>query len=492
MRGELHRNALPNGFKLLGEYEIESMLGHGGFGITYLAKDLKLDHQVAIKEYLPNELAVRDGVSTVYAKSTTDEEAFGWGLQRFIMEAQTLARFHHAGIIRVLRFFEANHTAYMVMEYQDGENLASYLKTHSLSEEQLLQFIQPLLDGLEEIHQTGFLHRDIKPDNIYVRTDGSPVLLDFGAARYAVRQKSTSLTSIITPGYAAFEQYDDKSPQGAWSDIYSLGGVLYYIVSGNRPHEAVGRLRRDEMPRTADVAKGKYNPGFLQAIDWALTLDEQARPQSVTEWRQALFAQPINLLSTPQPGSIPRSPRQPPQTWLLVLLLLTLPAGYLLHQAVSSDSFNEWAATLPQKQPLIVINQERVQRFVQSYFDANNREDIPALLEHYAEPVNYYKETGASKSMIRFDKEDYFKLWPQLNYALSGDIVINDTDKAYIKTVEIPFEFQVYNPERETEYKGLRGRAVRLLTLKVIPNEGLKIIQEREHVFKKYTQKIYP
>ena len=184
----------------------------------------------------------------------------------------------------------------MVMEYHEGESLSTLLKRGPLSEQHMLNIVLPIMDGLHQVHEAGFLHRDIKPGNILLSSDGVPVLLDFGAARFAIGQKSTSLTSIVTPGYAPFEQYDSKSEQGPWTDIYALGAVMYYAVSGQAPNEVVGRLKRDDMPRAVEVGGEAYRREILRAIDWALALDEEARPQSIEEWREAMLAPPLEIL----------------------------------------------------------------------------------------------------------------------------------------------------------------------------------------------------
>lgn len=287
-----HRNALPQGFQLQ-EYQIESVLGKpGGFGITYLATDTHLCQSVAIKEYLPSDFAVREGVSTVYVRSTSYEDSFQWGLKCFIEEARVLARFNHYNIVRVLRFFETNGTAYMVMEYQKGKSLTDYLiKQRILTEEELKAIVLPLLEGLTEIHNAGFLHRDIKPNNIYIRQYNSPVLLDFGSARYAVGQKTRSVTSIVTPGYAPLEQYDNEiNDQGPWSDIYALGAVMYCAISGEIPPAATRRVMKDPMIPAVKVGEGRYSKNLLEAIDWALQLSEEDRPQTVVQWRDQMLA----------------------------------------------------------------------------------------------------------------------------------------------------------------------------------------------------------
>jgi len=290
---EEHLNALPLG-AMLHEYKIVGILGSGGFGITYLASDTKLNMDVAIKEYLPNDLAVRRG-DTVLPKSTSDNSDYTWGLDRFLDEAKTLARFNHTNVVQVLRYFEANSTGYMVMRYEDGLPLDEVLKENHLTEEELTNnILLPLLDGLKQVHAAGFLHRDIKPGNIYMRrSDESPVLLDFGAARNALGSKSKSLTSIVTPGYAPFEQYHSDGNQGPWSDIYALGAVAYRIVTGNRPVESPSRLRTDKMVPAVEAAKGKYSEHLLKAIDHALAIDEDDRPQSCDAWRRELTTHQI-------------------------------------------------------------------------------------------------------------------------------------------------------------------------------------------------------
>jgi serine/threonine protein kinase len=471
-----HRNALPQGFRLE-EYAVESLLGHGGFGITYLAKDTRLEQWVAIKEYLPNELAVREGVSTVYAKSTSDEDAFKWGLQRFITEAQTLARFKHPNIVRVLRFFEAHGTAYMVMEYEDGDNLNDYLLDHPMNEDVLLAIVLPLLDGLEKIHAAGFLHRDIKPSNIFIRRDGSPVLLDFGAARYAVGLKTTSLTSIVSPGYAPFEQYDPKSAQGAWSDIYALGGVMYFLISGERPKEVVGRLKHDNMVRAQELGCGRYRPELLRAVDWALALDEQARPQSVPEWREALLAQPLETSPPPRTFYAQTVPKRGYFLGLILTLLLLIPCIYFCKQ-----HFFAPLPELPRQQPLVPLDKENIHAFVESYLQASSRDDMSLLTSHYADNVVYYGWGMVGRDEISVDKQSFLKKWPQLSYVLQGEVRIEDTEHKNIKRVNFNIEFSASNPDNGNSSK---GKALRVLVLRSRPVEGIRIIEEKEHVLER-------
>ena len=289
-------NALPAGTRL-GEYEVVAVLGQGGFGITYLADDTNLIKRVALKEYLPRDFATRATGSTVVPHSSADAADYRWGLDRFLDEARTLARFDHPHLNKVHRFFEANGTAYLVLEYIDGQTLSQLLtKYPSLPDTHLQRMIADVASGLEEVHAAGYVHRDIKPSNIMLRGDGSAVLLDFGAARQAVGQRSKSITSILTPGYAPIEQYDTKAVDvGPWSDLYALGMVAYRCVSGVSDAglpDAVTRARtqrkggQDLTPAVA-VGKGAYDARFLKAIDWAAQVNEEERPQTIAAWREA-------------------------------------------------------------------------------------------------------------------------------------------------------------------------------------------------------------
>nr|WP_315182532.1 protein kinase [uncultured Albidiferax sp.] len=281
--------SLPVGYRML-EYQIQSVLGSGGFGITYLARDDNLDLTVAIKEYFPSGLvargenhavAVREGHHSAQAK-------YDWGLQRFLDEARALASFRHPNIVRVLRYFKQNDSAYIVMEYEVGQRLKRWVPNQApLTRDALLSIVHPLLDGLDAVHQTGFLHRDIKPDNIYVRADGTPVLLDFGAARRV--SSDSAMTNIISPGFAPFEQYHSQGKQGAWTDIYSLGAVMYWMTTGEKPTESAARVTQDTMPPASSLGDaGVFGSKLLQAIDWALLPDENRRPQTVALFRAAL------------------------------------------------------------------------------------------------------------------------------------------------------------------------------------------------------------
>lgn len=282
-----YRNALALGTNLL-EYRLESVLGAGGFGITYLARDTHLDKLVAIKEYLPSDLALRALDGSIIPINTEAEHDYQWGLRRFIHEARTLAKFSHPHIVRVNRYFEANGTGYMVMDYEQGESLNQYLRREPCPGEPVLKtLLVPLLDGLTAVHDIGFLHRDIKPSNIFLRTGRGPLLLDFGSARQA-STGTRSLTSVLTPGFAPLEQYSSDGNQGPWSDIYAMGAVIYRAIVNESPPDAVTRLKADTVMRALDAARDRYSERFLDAVKWAMALDEKQRPQSIPQWRPAL------------------------------------------------------------------------------------------------------------------------------------------------------------------------------------------------------------
>ena len=282
-------NALPQGHRLQ-EYELVRVLGFGGFGMTYLGFDHNLDKAVAIKEYLPSDIATRTVDNSVVPQASELQGDFEWGLERFLDEARALARFDHRHIIKVHRFFEAHGTAYIVMEYAEGETLAACLaRKGTLKEAELKAILYPILDGLDVVHRADFLHRDIKPGNIIIRDeDDSPVLLDFGSARQAIGARSRSVTSIITPGYAPIEQYSSRGDQGPWTDIYALGGVCYRALTGEVPDDATDRVRNDPLIPVVERCVGQASTEFLLAIDWALSVDEGNRPQSIDEWRAKL------------------------------------------------------------------------------------------------------------------------------------------------------------------------------------------------------------
>ena len=287
-------HALPLGTRL-GDYRLDAIIGHGGFGITYRAFDSQLAKVVAIKEYLPIEFAVRTADGKVVPRGARYADDFAWGRERFLDEARALARFRHPHIVPVLRFLAANGTAYTVMEFEDGQSVAQLLRQNGgqgggrrLPPDDVRRLAEGILDGLAAVHAQGFLHRDIKPSNIIIRRDGVPILIDFGAARQAMGGRTRTLTSVLTPQYAPIEQYAMDGKQGPWTDIYSAAAVLHHAIAGVPPPEAASRVGHDPYKPLAVTQADRYDPTFLAAIDRALAFVPTERPQSVEAWR-ALF-----------------------------------------------------------------------------------------------------------------------------------------------------------------------------------------------------------
>ena len=290
MSKKIHRNALKEGHKVQW-YVIRHILGQGGFGITYLAYDLNLNKEFAIKEYLPIEIAVREGDHSVHPATTDNENAYETGLKNFINEARTLSNFSHPNIVKIYTVFEENNTAYMVMEFEQGRTLQEILKNRKVMEEtRLLNILTPLIGAINYLHNANYIHRDIKPDNILIRDSGDPVLIDFGAARQTLVDKA--LTTIVTPGYAPIEQYQpDQNQQGAWTDIYSLGATLYRATCGMPPADSIDRsnalakgLKDPYIPSIEVANKDNYSSRLLKAIDHALCFDDKKRPRTIDDW----------------------------------------------------------------------------------------------------------------------------------------------------------------------------------------------------------------
>lgn len=284
------------------QYLIGRVLGSpGGFGVTYLAWDISLATAVAIKEYMPRALVTRDlNRSTVLPHSQGDEELFRYGLEQFLDEARLLAQFDHLNIVRVRSFFEANATGYLVMDYYRGMNLSEYLKQNGkMLAKPALWVLMPILDGLREVHERNILHRDIKPQNIYIIAERRrPILLDFGAARAAVQGRSQGLTAVLTEGFAPYEQYDRHGRQGPWTDIYACGATLYLMLTGQVPPPALERKLHDKLV-PLDQLVSDVPPSISSAVMQALAVEPQQRPQDVRTFQSLLTGNgEIRLTST--------------------------------------------------------------------------------------------------------------------------------------------------------------------------------------------------
>ncbi len=302
---------LPLRTVLKEQYVVGRELGTpGGFGITYLSWDRYLSERVAIKEYLPRQLAGRDAdLVSVRPHSDADAEFFRFGVEAFGEEAQTLARFRHDNIVRVRTFLEANGTAYMIMDHYSGETLEEYLGRQGgrVVERQALRLMGPILEALaSEVHAQRYLHRDISPQNIYLASFGAqsrPMLLDFGAARQALEDRSQNLSVILKPGYAPYEQYYRNGTQGPWTDVYACAATLYRVVTGEVPPPAIDRLRGDPLVAPQKLAP-ELSPGFCNALAWGLGVERRQRPQTVEAFQQRLFDRPSSESSI-TPATVP-------------------------------------------------------------------------------------------------------------------------------------------------------------------------------------------
>src|SRR5262245_43400667 len=284
-------NALPVGTRLH-EFEIVGLIGEGGFGIVYLAHDCVLERKVALKEYLPSTLANRGPGQTVTVASSRHVETFQVGLRSFVNEARMLAQFDHPALVKVYRFWEANGTAYMVMPYYEGITLKEALRRagEPPDEPRLKNLLGQLLEALEVLHGANALHRDIAPDNILMLASDAPVLLDFGAARRVISDRTQTLTVILKPGFAPVEQYAEMTSmkQGPWTDLYALAAVMHFAITGAAPVAAVARTISDPVLPLEQAAVGRYTAEFLRALDRALAVKPDDRPQSVAEFRAQL------------------------------------------------------------------------------------------------------------------------------------------------------------------------------------------------------------
>ncbi|MBP7484296.1 MAG: protein kinase [Aquabacterium sp.] len=320
-------NPLPIGHQLH-EFVIDGLIGEGGFGIVYLARDTQLERTVAIKEYMPASLASRSSDFSVQVRSERHRETFELGMRSFINEARLLASFDHPALVKVYRFWEANGTAYMVMPYYQGPTLKSWLRDNGSPPDEawLKSLLSPLLDALEIIHGDHCYHRDIAPDNILLLSPTKPLLLDFGAARRVIGDATQALTVILKPGYAPIEQYAEvpSMKQGPWTDVYALCAVLYAAITGKAPVPSVGRMMKDDLVPISQAAAGQYSAPFLAAIDAGLAVHPDQRLQDIASLRAHLFG-----ATTVMPSANVAAPEDDERTQVFA----TPPAGLAQHLA---------------------------------------------------------------------------------------------------------------------------------------------------------------
>jgi serine/threonine protein kinase len=280
---------LPLGTQLQ-EYVIEDVLGTGSFGITYKATDTHLGNSVVIKEYIPESFARRGSNNCVSARSDDTMEIFSWGRERFLEEAKILAKFHHPNIVRVNRYFMANDTAYFVMDFEEGETLQSILTRTDkpLGENMIVNIFTQILNGLSVVHQQNYLHRDIKPGNIYIRKDNTAILIDFGSARLEMPGDG-STTVQVTAGYAPVELYAPDGKKGPWTDIYSIGATIYRCLKKEAPPVSIERQKKLEdfgVDPCPSLLKDRPQLGgrvLLDSVDWMMSIATDDRPQTVQD-----------------------------------------------------------------------------------------------------------------------------------------------------------------------------------------------------------------
>ena len=340
--------SLPPGAQLE-EFIVEQVLGSGGFGITYLARDTGLNRRVVIKENLPSQFAWRESTSgQVRPRHTTggDADDYGWSMRNFLKEAETLASLDHPGIVQVLRKFETNGTAYFVMPFVEGVAFDALIDSRSakgqtFSEEELGGLLHRMLSALGYLHERGIYHRDIKPGNILITNEGVSLLIDFGSARQRLSERS--MTVVESAGYTPFEQLQSRGNVGPWSDLYALGGTLVKAITGEAPPKANDRVRKDPHQPLAERVelRSQFTQGFLHGIDKSLAVEEETRWQRAGEWLAGLQgkdpAKPVPPESPPrvEPPSLPGPPPSvkngqphfgttPPQTSGLAIASLVL------------------------------------------------------------------------------------------------------------------------------------------------------------------------
>ena len=305
--------------KRVGEFEFLEVLGRGGFGITYLGWDSRNRIDVAIKEYMPIHFAEREADGYIYPATDEDVEDYEWGMGEFLKEARMLVAFNHPNIVPVRKFFEAHGTAYFAMDYLEGQTLFALLRAKgTLREGRLRELLMAILSGLEEVHSADYLHCDIKPGNIMLRRDGTPVLIDFGAAQAATAAHGR-IAPIVTKGYSPVEQYvGAREDYGPWTDIYAVGAVLYRGMTGAVPSDARSRFDDDRLVPVGRAARRRYSKELTDAVDWALTVNADERPQSIDEWSEALAGREASSGRPDDPVPPRQERRRPdarPPTW---------------------------------------------------------------------------------------------------------------------------------------------------------------------------------
>ncbi|MDR7272994.1 hypothetical protein J2X20_005679 [Pelomonas saccharophila] len=412
-------NSLPVGSRQA-EFEVIRVLGEGGFGIVYLARDHALERTVALKEYMPAALALRGDSSQVRVRSERHRDTFQAGLKSFINEARLLAQFDHPALVKVYRFWEANGTAFMVMPFIEGKTLKDTLKEmpEPPTETWLMDLLAPLTEALLVLHGENCYHRDIAPDNIIlVNGNGArPLLLDFGAARRVIGDMTQALTVILKPGYAPIEQYAEvpSMKQGPWTDVYALAAVVYCAITGKTPPPSVGRMVKDDYVPLAQLAEGRYSDRLVKAVDRALQVLPDQRTQSMTEFREDLGlaghyapkpGQMATLIqapaATPEPAPKPAASRMPllAGLGLVGLAVAGAAAWFATRPAPAPAPAPEPVAAAPVAAPAPAsapVEAEPVARDLPSQFRS--------LVARHSEGFDVHAE--AEKATLRIDRDE--------------------------------------------------------------------------------------
>ncbi|MCM1060697.1 MAG: protein kinase [Eubacterium sp.] len=345
--------ALPKGTILAGQYTIEKVLGQGGFGITYMATDYKTKEKVAVKEFFPDSLAYRE-MTTVMSYPGERAENYEYGKENFLQEAKTLAEFIGCeNIVRIFSYFEENGTAYFVMEYINGVSFDNYLKDKGgkISCDEAKNILVPVMEALAVVHSKGIVHRDVTPDNIYITNDGTVKLLDFGAARYSLGDKSKSLDIILKHGFAPKEQYTRRGKQGPFTDIYSLGATFYFAVTGRRPPDSIDRMEEDELipPSSLGVKITSYQE---EAVLRALEVNPQSRYQSMLDFRNVMLNE-----TNPAP-QIPQQTNVTQQFFDAPPVPAAMPAQQISYTSQQVPYTTQQPYPMPQQQPYPMTQQQ--------------------------------------------------------------------------------------------------------------------------------------
>lgn len=502
---------LPHGTLLRGQYCIGTILGvPGGFGVTYLGYNQTLQTKVAIKEYFPKEVVGRDKDScTVVVRSAQEEDLFKTGMDQFLNEARLLAKFSHPNIIRVLDFFAENGTAYLVMEYHQGINLVEYISAHggSLEEDRIRKIMLPILDGLQEVHAHGVLHRDIKPQNIYITEKNTAILLDFGAARYVSEDTKGILSVIMTPKFSPYEQYHKQGKQGPWTDVYGFAATIYYMFTGEPPQDVLVRMENDSFSLSAEVAK-KMSVEMRYIVTKGMALQPGDRFQSIEEMQRGFNDETIRLVNEQIPktmilseeGTI-RSGRadlgqqeatQKSKTGrefkhsiriFIVILLLAISgvSGYLYYQHIHN--------------PISLLATHGISYTEDGFFNVvkiGNLEAVALFLEAGMNVNQVHKDTGETPVMIAIEANQS----AVVNFLISkgADLTLQDQQGANslevaIKQGNIPLikqvmdQLQVTVTTKDVKGKGLLDKAMatgNLATVKFFIEQGADINAQDE------------